>query len=395
MSAIPLVEATMAGLMERNARDFPDGTAFICGDVRYSWRECDAVSDAIAVRLLERGFARGSRVGVWSMNDIGEVMLIIAAMKIGAVPAVINYSHRGLELARVVDCAELEALMIGIEKRGSDYWRMGNQALAICPSLRALYGIREDFEAAERAFHEGKALRAPERERLEAAERLVDAHDTACIIFGSATAGNPRPVMLSLSNIVNDILQLDVRLGLTRDDAIFGDLPLFRFSGMVGLLLHAVVAAVPAAIHPMFAAERALQSIEKYHLSVLMAAPSMIDLLMMCRDLDECDLSSLRAAVILGPPVSPARTRGYIEGLGLDCVLSAYGQIECEPAASTVPVEDDVGTLCGASGKPLDHIGARAANPGSGEELPCGATGEAWARGLAGRVTASEGGRAA
>jgi fatty-acyl-CoA synthase len=382
MATVPLVDATIGDLMSRNAQMRPDDTAFFCGDVRYTWKVCDEVSNLMASRLLQRGITKGTHLGFWSLNDISEVLELIAAMKIGAIPAVINYSYRALELEHVIDRAKIEALMIGVEKQGADYWRTADRTLEVCPTLKSLYSISTDFCAAMEAYRGGCELPPVDALHLESAKGQVHAHDVACLTFTSGTTKDPKPVMLSYYNIVNDVMQFDARMEVTSKDAIFADLPLFHCSGMTGLLFHAVVSGASAVVNPMFHAEEALRNIENYHLTVMMVVPSMIELMLLCPDFKQFDLSSLRVGMISGAPVSPAKMHEYIEELGLSYALNSYGQTECSPIVTTTLKTDDIDTLCGTIGKPLDHLEVRIADSMTDEELPCGTSGEIQVRGF-------------
>ena len=111
-------EATIAALISEHAEKYPDKTAFIFDNHFYSWRQVDRCTDRIAAGMLKKGIIKGTHLGFWSMNHAAAVFYLLAAMKIGVVCAVINYSYHEFELKNVLQEADIEFLYLGEYKKG-------------------------------------------------------------------------------------------------------------------------------------------------------------------------------------------------------------------------------------------------------------------------------------
>ena len=151
--------------------------------------------------------------------------------------------------------------------------------------------------------------------------------------FTSGTTKLPKPVMLSYYNLVNNARQFTARMHVerSRGDVLMAPLPLFHSSGMTGMLFHSLVTGVPTVLHRMFRAEQALRDIEAYHVSVLMAVPSMLELLADDPHRAHCDLSSLRVGQSSGASITPEKLLRIVQNLGFRHFLMGYGQTECSP----------------------------------------------------------------
>lgn len=382
MKEVPLVRETVNDLMTRNASVRPYSTAFIFEGREFTWKEVDEISDRIAIQMLQRGIKKGTHVGFWSLNDIDLVLALIAVMKIGAVPAVVNYSYRTYELKGVVWRAKIECLYIGEEKKGSDYWDMAETIQAEEPVLREIYDLHADVQGVERTYRAGVAPSDDEFADLEEKKAAVDTDDVACITFTSGTTKTPKPVMLSFYNIINDVRQFEARMRVTHDDVLFAALPLFHSSGIAGLLFNSLVAGVPAVVNTMFHAEKALKDIELYQVTVLMVIPSMAELMVLSKEFPKRDISSLRVGLMSGAVVSPLKMRKIIGKLQLNHLLMAYGQTECSPIVSTTLYDDDLKTATETVGKPIPHIEVRIWDNETDREAPLGETGEIQVRGF-------------
>ena len=185
MENVPLIWETAATLTARNARQWPEKTAFLFDDRAWSWQTVEDTTDRIALAMLKMGIGKGTHLGFWSMNTIDLVLYLIAAMKIGAVAAVINYSYRNVELRSVLRRADVEAVFLGTYKNGSDYAAIVEEVRPDCPALRAVYQM--DAGAAAPGREDGLQW-------VQAAKAAVTPEDVATITFTSGPS-SPKPVI--------------------------------------------------------------------------------------------------------------------------------------------------------------------------------------------------------
>ena len=97
---------TLADLLHRSARRFPDKAAIICGDTVWSYAEFDAVCDRLAAGLGARGVGKGARVAILSRNSHAFAALRFALARLGAVLVPINFMLKPEEAASTTRSSE-------------------------------------------------------------------------------------------------------------------------------------------------------------------------------------------------------------------------------------------------------------------------------------------------
>ena len=101
---------TLADLLRRTGKRFPNKTAIICGDTRWSYAEFDAVCERLAAGLAARGVGKGARVAILSRNSHAFAALRFALARLGAVLVPINFMLKPEEAAFILKHAGAEML---------------------------------------------------------------------------------------------------------------------------------------------------------------------------------------------------------------------------------------------------------------------------------------------
>ena len=157
--------------------------------------------------------------------------------------------------------------------------------------------------------------------------------------------------------------------------------PLSHGSGLYSLpnVAKAALSVIPEG--RSFAAEEALQLIERHRVTNLFAAPTMIKLLLDHPHLDSFDLGSLKALVYGGAPMLVEDTKAALQKLG-PCLVQLYGQGESPMTISYLPHRDHVaaGTpeqlaRLGSAGIPRTEVEVKIVDA-KDNELPAGEMGE-------------------
>ena len=81
----------LAHFLVQAARRHPLQPALICGDRRYTWRELDERTAALAQALADHGIGKGDRVLVHSRNCFEFVETLFATLRLGAVWVPTNF----------------------------------------------------------------------------------------------------------------------------------------------------------------------------------------------------------------------------------------------------------------------------------------------------------------
>ena len=122
-SDVPLIGATIGDLFDRVAAQVPENEALVSchQDVRYTYREFQALCDRFARGLMALGISKGDRIGIWAPNHAEWVVAQFATPKIGAILVNINPAYRVYELEYALNQSGCAALIIGPAFKSSDY----------------------------------------------------------------------------------------------------------------------------------------------------------------------------------------------------------------------------------------------------------------------------------
>src|SRR5262249_2904731 len=83
---------TLADLLQRSAKRFPNKSAIICGDTTLSYAAFDALCNRLAAGLAARGVHKGTRVAILSRNSHAFAALRFALARLGAVLVPIQFN---------------------------------------------------------------------------------------------------------------------------------------------------------------------------------------------------------------------------------------------------------------------------------------------------------------
>ncbi|MCI1722874.1 MAG: acyl--CoA ligase [Lachnospiraceae bacterium] len=381
MNHVPVIEDTVSDLMAGNAMRYAEKGAFVFDDLEYSWKAADEITDRIALQLLEQGSVKGSHIGFWSLNTIELVFYLIACMKIGAVTAVINYSYRTYELENTVRRADIQKLYIGENKKGSDYRSMAEKVRKVYPELLEIRDLHQDYRTVNERYPLETRLSDHDVRLLREHKDGICSNDVLCITFTSGTSAVPKAVMLTQKNVISDVKLFAERMQAESHDVLLAPLPLFHSSGMSGMLLFALCTGMKAIVLRMFKAEEVLRSIGHYHVTVMMAVPSMFELLTGNEHFAEYDTSSLRVAQTSGASVEQKSFLAAVKKLKIKHLIMGYGQTECAPLITATLYEDDLNKAVKTAGLPLPSVEVRIWNLEKDQSAASGEKGEIQVRG--------------
>jgi acyl-CoA synthetase (AMP-forming)/AMP-acid ligase II len=128
----------------------------------------------------------------------------------------------------------------------------------------------------------------------------------------------------------------DIAPGFTSNDVILHAAPLSHGSGLYGLPNIGKGATNVILASKSFDPELVFQTIEKYRVTNMFTAPTMIKMLIDHQAVDQYDLSSLRSLNYGGAPMLVEDLKKAIEKLGL-CLVQLFGQGESPMTISYLP----------------------------------------------------------
>lgn len=198
MSTTGDLTVNFADIFEFVADAVPEQLFLVAGDVRLTYAELDARADRAARLLRGAGVAPGDHVGLYAMNRAEWVEVMLAVLKLRAVPVNVNFRYVAAELRYLLDDADLVSVVV--ERR---YLPILTEVLPDVPGVRSVVVLEDGTPAGEggagtaaETRPAGYTLFGYEREPVDTAPvRIPRSGDDQFIIYTGGTTGMPKGVI--------------------------------------------------------------------------------------------------------------------------------------------------------------------------------------------------------
>lgn len=314
-------------LLTKTANLFPDKEAFIHGEQKFTYAQFNGRTNRLANALQRLGIQPGENVAILQYNYPETYESLFACFKcgLGAVP--INFRLHPKEFAFIIDHSEAKAVILSPEFNESIMTVRDSM-----PSVRHLITL----DGADGELLDYAAL------LKEASEEFIDADvspdNLAWLFYTSGTTGMPKGAMLTHRNLLAMTMNFygDIAPGFTTDDVILHAAPLSHGSGLYGLPNIGKGATNVILASKAFDPELVCRTIERYQVTNMFAAPTMIKILIDHPAVNRYDLSSLRSLNYGGAPMLVEDLKKAIDKLG-PCLVQLFGQGEAPMTISSLP----------------------------------------------------------
>ena len=371
------------------ARD-PDGVALQYFDGTISRGQLDRLSDALAVGLLDDGFAPGDRLAVYLQNVPQFVIAMVAAWKAGGVMVSINPMSRERELSHLLRDSGATAL-VALE---SLYDQVGRQVVPGTAVRLVLTTSELEFQTrSDQRLFAGITRRRSEG-TTDLAE-LLDRHhgevppqathgpdDVAFLTYTSGTTGVPKGAMNTHGNVAftAQVYRDWIRAG---DGPILGIAPLFHITGLIGHVAVSLLAPAPLVLAYRFEPQVVLDALLEHRPTFTVGAVTAFNALLHAPGVTRGHFSSFTSVFSGGAAISPAAAEAFRAATGKE-LHSAYGLTETTspltltPFGRSSPVDPTSGAL--SIGVPVPNTVVRIQDD-DGRDVPLGEIGEIVAEG--------------
>jgi amino acid adenylation domain-containing protein len=214
---------------EQRAAAHPDSVAVVSDLSRCSYGELNAAANRLAHEIIARGGTPGDRVAILMRHDLPIVVTTLAVLKAGRVVVVLNPGDPEARLRQVIANAGI-ALIVA------------DEATRTLANVLAESGI-EIVEAEE-------SMRS---ENVGSTGIVVPADQLAFLIYTSGSTGEPKGVMRTHRQALQNGLRMSRSVGVRSDDRIA---LLFAMSSEVGVTLTWAALLNGASLHPFPVSER-------------------------------------------------------------------------------------------------------------------------------------------
>jgi fatty-acyl-CoA synthase len=325
---------TLADLLRRTAKRFPNKTAIICGDTRWSYAEFDAVCDALAAGLATRGVGKGARVAILSRNSHAFAALRFALARLGAVLVPINFMLKPEEAAFILKHAGAEMLATD-----TGLAEVARTAAALDTKVRELIWLPSEEKTAPTpgmiAFEELLSNAAPPEVDLTGG-------DVAQIVYTSGTESLPKGAMLTHDAVIWQYVSCVADANIATDDLALHALPLYHCAQLDVFLGPAIYVGSTNVITAKPTPDNLLPLIERHRVTSFFAPPTVWISLLRSPLFDSTDLSSLQKGYY-GASIMPVEVmREMAERMPKVRLWNLYGQTEIAPLATMLGPDDQL-----------------------------------------------------
>ncbi len=198
----------------------------------------------------------------------------------------------------------------------------------------------------------------PDEPTCQSAAATSSPDDAAAVLYTAGSEAQPKGVVLSHRNLLSNVAGVGRIARLQPDDVYLGILPMSHAFALMGTLVAPVALAARAFYLDRFIPSEIGEACQTQQVTILMAVPSMYNILVRAHDQSWATRSPLRLCVS-GGEVLPRGVADRFEDVYLHPLLNGYGMTETSPVISlNVPWANKKGSV----GRPLPGVEVRVVN---------------------------------
>ena len=360
----------VGSLLTIQANKFPDRTALVFENKRFTYREFNQRSNRMAQALLGFGLQKGDWVATLIFNSNELVEVFMGAAKVGGVFTPINFRLAAEEVVYLVNHSDARFFVFGEE-----FYVLVGSILPQLPKVEKLISV-------------GKAPfnQAIEYETLLQGSRdddpniSVSEEDECQMLYTSGTTGRPKGAVIThgnvLWNLINTLLAREDKEGEV--SLVCG--PLYHAAALNNHLIIRVALAGTSIIVKHFDPRKVMEIVEKERVNVISGAPAMFHFLLNLQGVEKYDARSI-VRCTAGASILPDETKIKLMRLFPNArgVYDVYGATEASPTASILKAADSFRkTAC--VGPPVPFLELKIVND-QDQEVSRGVVGEIICRG--------------
>lgn len=357
-------QLTLGEVLQETSRKFPDHTAFIFLDQKWTYREFNELASKMANALFDLGLTTGDTVGLYLPNSPQFLIAYYGILRAGMIAVPINPMLTGEDLAFIIKDAQLKAVISPVEAVTTLEQAKTADLQIISTALTG------QLDPASNPPTPGVlALEALLANAANVVPEVgIDQNAIANLQYTGGTTGRSKGAVLTHANLLANAVQFRdwfKNVYTDGDGRFLGVIPFFHIYGLTTTINSPILTGSAIILHSRFDINEIMQSINKYKPNLFMGVPAMYAAIAM-RDSRDYDLSSIRACVSGSSPLPPAVQEKFQQVTG-GKLVEGYGLSECSPIVTVTPIYGTVKP--GSIGVPIADTQVKIVDPQTGAEI--------------------------
>ena len=329
------------------------------------WYECSSrLSDMLNTIRAESSL----NIGIFLPNSIHYAVAYFSVLFSAGVVVPIDVHLKKLEIISTLKYCEIDVIITSLQYR--DYLK--DCLIAYKYKVVLLFVENQHIES------------------INSEERYIDKSDVfgngdteddvALMLHTSGTTSNPKRVMLTHDNLINNVESNIQSLKLTAQDKVLISMPMyFGYCNTAQFLSHLYLGASMVILDTIFLPKFFFKTVQEEKVTNFTGVPSMLLMLLEYCYIDKYDISSLRYICFGGGKMPVGQLRKLIQTFKPVGFIQTYGQTEASPRTTALLPEDALRKI-GSVGRPIPNVEVKIIDE-SGKDAGNGERGEILIRG--------------
>ena len=333
----------------------PDKLAFIdtgkTPEWRLTFRDANRRANKLANWLKSHTIEKGDRVAILARDGYEDLDVFFACSKLGAIHTALNWRLHWQELIEIFQYTTPKILIY------SDDFKDNVAQLGSHFPLTILH-----------LDGDGIAGSLPFEATLQAASDSpvtcpsLEAEDIAALIFTGGTTGLPKAAEVSHRMIAWNTLNTVIH-DVTHNDVYLNVFPMFHTGGLFVYTLPQVIFGGTTILIRQFEPAQVLTLLEREHVTIFAAVPTMYQMLTTAPNWETADLSALRFCTSGGAPLPVPLVEKYTSEKSIR-FKQGFGMTEFGPGIFALAPEDTI-RKAGSIGRPNFFVDAQIVDDGN------------------------------
>lgn len=368
--------------------EFSDTEAVVCSSqgIRRTFTELKAEIDRLIAGFASLGLKVGDVIALWSPISYSSYLTTLAAMKAGYPLLSLNPALQGPEITYCLKKVNAKAIVTMESFKYQNFYKILDEILPnmkdgktseTIPSLKFIVVDTKEDLPGIMSFDSLMNLSTIENyAAFKESLKTIKDNEVCNIQFTSGTTGKPKGVMLTHSNLINNVSYFGTRIGLQKEDRICCQVPLFHVFGLAYGIFSGIIFGTTLILPcPGFKPQITLNTVVKEKCTVIYGTPTMWVDMIKYQKIHKLSIETARIGVIGGSPCSPQLLKDITTFLKLKSIKNIYGSTEISGAVFISVEGEPPHKTLSSVGRLVDNHQAKVIDL-EGDIVPMGVAGE-------------------